>query len=313
MFKDEHILGVANATQQTTYLVAYFTPNTPVADIIADTHKAMMAVVTKTGIRYGDFNCRLDYHDPQDTRASDLIEALLLIDLHLLNDAQTMTYHAHNGQSAIDLMFVSENPTSRADLKVLPTIDRKHQCLSLSVTLSDPGMKLTGNRPGPPLRRIRECDLNRHLLAVSQLPEHTPDETYQQFLALIEKSAQVQPLKKQKNEPWFDSECRSLKQLSLSKIGTVEYATTRRTYKAAIKKKRIEHELKEFERKVSVSKTKPWILLPQRKTPCLPKVDIPTSEEYYGNLHLSTEAVLPSGPARQHSGGSDDWYKAVLG
>ncbi|XP_018497542.1 uncharacterized protein LOC108865217 [Galendromus occidentalis] len=245
VFKDEHILGVANATQQTTYLVAYFTPNNPVADIIADTHK--------------------------DTRASDLIEALLLIDLHLLNDAQTMTYHAHNGQSAIDLMFVSENLTSRADLKVLPTIDRKHQRLSLRVTLSNPGTKLTGNRPGPPLRRIRECDLNKHIPAISQLPEHTLDETYQQFLTLIEKSTHVQPLKKRKNKPWFDSECRSLKQLSLSKIGTAE-----------------------------------------EKRPCLPKVDIPTFEEYYGNLYLSTEAAPTFGPARQHPGGPEDWYNDYI-
>ena len=205
MFKDEHILGVQ--TCDTTYIVAYFSPKTPVAEIITDIHQAIK-IATNSVVNYGDFNCRIDSQEPS---AWDLVEALRLFNLHLVNDPQNKTYIAHNGQSTIDLIFVTEDLTNCTDLQILPTVDRKHQRLSISVQLAEPETKHSGKRSGRPIRKIRDGDLENNLQTMCQQPGHSPNKSYKQFLELIERSASITTPKARKNKPWFDHECKQLK------------------------------------------------------------------------------------------------------
>lgn len=308
MFEEEHILGIE--TQRTTLIVAYYNPKTPVAEIVVDLLNAANKVVTKSVIVYGDFNCRLD---SQDGRARDLIEALLLFNLHLINNAQEMTYIAQNGQSAIDLVFVSEDLVTDSRLRVIPTVARKHQQIEIIVTLTEPGMKIEGERPKKPIRKICSNALGSQLSTTGQRADASAGDSYRQLLEMVERSACPRIYRKARpNKRWFDNECRELKQLALIKIGTEEYASRRKVYKNTVKRKRLEYELEEFDKRVQTSRTKPWLMLPQRKRANMPKVDLSEFEKYYGQLYTATERTEQLQETETQGEEDSEWYNEYI-
>ena len=250
MFKNEQILQVSN----TTHIVAYFNPKTPVADIIFEMHKVMTQVITESVILYGDLNCRIDQ---LDSRATNLIEALQLFNLHLVNNAQEMTYIAHNGQSSIDLIFVSEDLIRHIEMRIQPTVERKHQRIEVSVSNPEAQSRAEGTRPKTPIRKISNACLARQHPTMQQSTEANPSASYTSLREIIEKSAIKSTHRKRINEPWFDAECRQTRQAALNGIGTAAYANLRRTYKDTLKRKRLQHDLQQLEEKIRASDVPP--------------------------------------------------------
>ncbi|XP_018495048.1 uncharacterized protein LOC108864261 [Galendromus occidentalis] len=310
MFKNEYALGVQD--ENTTYIVAYYKPNTPVAEIIIDIHNIVNKIVTKSVILYGDFNCRIDV---EDSRARSLIEAFLLLNLHLLNKSQDTTYIAHNGRSTIDLIFVTADLVPFTKMKIMPTVDRKHQRIIVDIPSLEPEAEIKGKRPMSAIRKVDHNKLVVNLSNSIERAEPSPDDSYMNLLGAIEKAAIMETHKgKPKNKPWFDEECNTLKQLALSKIRTEDYTKHRRKYKDAIKKKRCEHELKELEKRVHASRAKPWLMLPRRKAPCIPKIEISDFEDHYGRLYSNTEPTHPeeNDDHDEHEDNNEIWYNEYI-
>ena len=140
MFKSDNILGVV--TTNMTFVVAYYRPNTPVAEITVEINELLTKVNTNDAILYGDFNCRID---TADQRGADLTEALLHMNLQLLNKPYEKTYISSNGSSTIDLVFVTERMTTTTELKVQPTVARKHQRIELTRTAPGKRKNRKGN------------------------------------------------------------------------------------------------------------------------------------------------------------------------
>ena len=164
IFKNENILGIES--QKTTFIVSYYSPKSPVAEMVVDLSSVMNRVTTKSVILC-DFNCRID---SQDSRAKDLIEALFLFNLHLINSAQEMTF--------IDLVFVSEDLFGDADLQIIPTVARKYQQLEIIVPLTESGTKREGKRP----------KLKNHLTKKTQRSDASAEESYLRIVEIVQKS-----------------------------------------------------------------------------------------------------------------------------
>lgn len=64
--------------------------------------------------------------------------------------------------------------------------------------------------------------------------------------ALHKSSITPRPKVKKKHKPWFDNECRRLKQACLEGFGGEAYPDTRRQYKRIIALKKVEFEEKEL-------------------------------------------------------------------
>ena len=212
-----------------------------------------------------------------------------MLGLFLLNDTKESTYIAHNGKSTIDLVFVSEDLIPETELEVIPTVERKHQKLVVTSTAGNRMTATKGKRPKESRRKIAEHKLAEALASMRQEPNADPDSIYEQLIATIECAAKPSLRQRSKNKPWYDKECHSLKQSALSEINTEEYDSVRKVYKATIKRKRTEHELAELERRVEASKSKPWIILPGKKRPSVPRIGLPVFEKYYGDLYKHTE------------------------
>ena len=63
-----------------------------------------------------------------------------------------------------------------------------------------------------------------------------------------------------------------------------EYKFSKKHYKRTIRRKRLEHEVADFERKVQPSSTILWIMLPKREKASVPHVGLTEFEAYYGTL-----------------------------
>jgi hypothetical protein len=230
------------------------------------------------------------------------------LNLYMLNDPQKKTYIAHNGESTIDLIFVSDDLLSKSKIEIEPAVERKHQRVTISLQLTEDPITPEGKRPKRPIRRLR-CDaLEKHLPILALKAETNMDECYDNLLNILESAADRSSRKPNPNKPWFDKDCRALKRLALSRIGTDDYKTARRNYKSTIKDKRNAHELKEFEQKIKNSRTKPWVMLPPRKKSCVPKVDMRTFEEFYGQLYVSKEEPPTEDTGEYSSDGGEEWY-----
>lgn len=238
VLKTEYLLAVE--VPGTTYIAAYYSPNTPVAEIVTDINEATLKISTKTVVLYGDFNCRID---SDQSRGADLTDALLSMNLHLINDTAEMIYVASSGQSAIDLVYVTDDILTNARLRVDPTVGRKHQRVIVTTTETDARIH-TGKKSRPrAIRRLDSQNLAKQLKRsemtsrASENSEPATENPYAQLMKIIECSAQASRTSKAPcNKPWFDRECRDLKKLALADLGTEGYGRSRKQYKTTVRR-----------------------------------------------------------------------------
>ena len=103
-----------------------------------------------------------------------------------------------------------------------------------------------------------------------------------------------------------------LKQLVLHKMGTSEYAKCRRTYKNTLKKKRLEYELQEFDKKIQANRRKRWLMLPRRKIPNIAKIELSDLEGYYGQLYSAAEHTMTTQKADAQKEEDNEWYNEYI-
>ncbi|XP_018497357.1 uncharacterized protein LOC108865137 [Galendromus occidentalis] len=307
MFKSDHIIGVEIG--DTTYATAYFSPNTPVAEIILEVHELIMNQSTTSIVMYGDFNCRID---GREQRGVDLSEALGHLNLRLMNDPQEMTYIAHNGRSAIDLIFASDNIAPKVKMITQATVERKHQRITVTIQQSNSLIKTGSKRPSAAIRRISSIELEKALPMMKETEDRSLEDIYKQLHEIIKKSARERIPRTRKNKVWYDKECRELKSQAISKIGTEEYRQLRRRYKTTTNEKRMRYEARIFEDKVQMSRCKPWLMLPKKKPTGVPRIDLCSFEKYYEDFYAATgdtgEPSLDDG----HPDQSGEWYNEYI-
>lgn len=287
---------------------AYFPPKTAVSEIITETLNSIKDKPCQNTIVYGDFNCRL-----LETRGDILVEALALVNLHLVNDENTPTYKSWNGESAIDLVFASEDIKEDLTLRIEETVERKHQRLITELNTAE----LKSVKPAtyePKIRRIKteklENEISNHkdTLNNSSDVEGAVDCLYQ----LVINSKQSTTSMRKHGKPWFDYECKRLKTVCLAAINSPQYNDLRKRYKQTLRQKRQHYEYEELMKRICQSRARPWILFPKKTACVIPPITMNAFSEYFRDLLMTDEHDLREYSNMATEENSTDFYNLAI-
>lgn len=237
----------------------YYNPDTNIADIIEEiTHDISNIDNTTTCIIGGDFNCRMDSHC---TKGDTLLHLMNTYHFRLMNDPNEPTYYAHNGTSTIDLLFVrSKKINVLYNFNVLNDPIRKHQRTFSTIRLKK-YISIKANSKTKISRKVDEKRIALNPISSKLQPENVNDII--QLNKILVNSAKKKITQKH-HKPWFDLDCKNLKQEILAMVKHTTYGpeitALKKKYKILIKQKRTAYEENQLINKCKSAKSKPWIM-----------------------------------------------------
>ena len=311
---------LAVRTESLNILTFYFPPSTEVDNILLQVIQTLSNIShDRPTILCGDFNCRAD----EGSRGRELIETLKNYGFNFCSDPNVSTYVSPNGNSCIDFIFHNlTHPEAVEQVRVKPTLERKHQRITCRIILSSPGLKNYRTPPKLLPRKINQEQLVTNLIRLPS-PDHVVNENVQQITSVITELIVHSIPKPSKfdnhHKRWFDKQCSTLKKKSLqlkqaaSNTGDYsEFKMVQRKYKDLIKKKKQEYDEKELLKRIEDYETAPWLLFKVR-TPSLPSpIDVNVWTEHFSNLYNPNQS-LPSIPdlddlVPPEERNNEEWY-----
>ena len=270
------------------WAVFYFNPNTLLEDIflyVAD----VVTTFSEPAVISGDFNCRLDQGD----RGNELLTFMNRSGYSLRNNATTPTYISPNGQSVIDLIFISSGSSvgiTVRNVAVNHSLYRKHSQLRFPIEIAKQAEKhmvrktqISRRLDAEKLERlIGSSDLHR------ELEEANIDETVRSITRCLTES--ITARKRKHHKKWFDNDCLRLKQKLLAlrtarerdNHARQEYIATKRIYKKTCENKRLEHDDKELDQKLLEIQKMPWKVEQRKANGKAPQVSLPELIRHFG-------------------------------
>ena len=273
----EHSLAVSLSDTSIKLIVTYFPPNTVMNIIFAEIEQVLDSFDDSDSAIYcGDFNCRTENNLP---RGKDLMDFFYSKNFICLNDPETPTYVAHNGQSTIDLIFYRQNQhRSHATIDIVPSHITKHH---LAVAYFD--LNPDYNSPKQPrIKNVNLEALTEYMKLLEKPHDDNIDESYDGMVSAIQKSAICRSARVSK--PWFDKELYSLNE-NLKQIyrkqpfDPINYTMSKKTYKKKIKFKKKQYFLNKEMEIITAAQTNRkqfWNILKSRNS-----IETPTQ------IHLS--------------------------
>ncbi|KAI5721369.1 hypothetical protein M8J77_019893 [Diaphorina citri] len=279
-----------------------------ISDIVQEVTEDTQTLVSDTCIILGDFNCRID---TINHKGNTLINLMNSKQFRLINNPNEHTYFAHNGQSCIDLIFIRSNKSKVVkEFQVLKDPLKKHQRVKTAVRVKSSNQSTLVNSSTVKeqiSRKVNLLKVQKDPLTSSLSPENTDD--IKNLTKILTDAAKKNPKTKKHHKPWFDGDCKILKQRNLRLMQetnkTLNRTDAQKEYKTMLKNKRLSYEEKELLEKCKNAQLKPWEMFDKKFGS--PSINISILEEHFqkllnvdqGNIHEEESPVDTSG---------EEWY-----
>ena len=274
--REENVIIVK--TTHIAVIGIYIAPDTAAEDVIDTVLRATACVKKEKNVLLaGDFNCRID----KPNTKSDLLLAMLVEEgFSLANSKDLYTYFAHNGASAIDLVFFRGKHITIKNQKGLWTSGtapiRKHIPVYTEIQIKTNDTLAKPRKMSRPSRmldisKIQDDQISRASELLSQ--GHLEGATRAITDVLCRASI---PVKRRQAQKWFDRQCYTARKIALTALYKAKttrsaedletYATRRRQYKRVLKQKRAEHLETAAKTLAENAKSDPFIALKKKTT-----------------------------------------------
>lgn len=293
----------------------YFNPTTDIEDIIQQITEDIDNVKSESCIIAGDFNCRID---TVNQKGETLVELLTSKQFRLVNNPTQYTYIAHNGKSCIDLIFVkSRKQKVIKESTVILDPMKKHQKVLATIRMKTKSDTVNTYRSKESINKIhRDIDIKKihqNSNTADLSPENKND--IKNLTKILNNAAFKKKKKRQIHKPWYDEECKILKQRSLiymkNNIFNTESSSQHKLYKSTLQKKRLQYKEKKIIEKCKEALTKPWEMFERNFNSNT--IELQQLEEHFRKLlHTTSESnteIVDNTLTDTHN---EEWYNESI-